>query len=155
MTTAETILPPPDLEKGPATAKWVLGVIERFPDSHWQSSWEENYGTNGFDSSCGTTRCVGGWALFAHGIERFPSLRTDPPNGSNTAIAGPLLGLSFADADRLFYYTSDEEAREALAYVVAGEPIDWRAVLGDEFDDLPDYEEGEALLNGYPAGGVF
>lgn len=111
---------------GPETAQWVLDTIESYPDLHHQGSWQAQ------GTECGTTRCVGGWALHAHGMDVY---QREPMN-SNTYEAGRLLGIEdFVHSDWLFYWTNDEQAVEALRYLAKGEQIPWKQLSWpvDEF----------------------
>lgn len=116
---------PKGLDTPHKRAEWVLGTITTYPDLHNQQAWID-------EGSCGTTRCVGGWTLYAADIPEDILLRRQAgdafPPQSSLDLAGPLLGLDYADADRLFYYTNDEEAVLALQAIVAGKAIDWEAI---------------------------
>lgn len=113
--------PPKNLKPGAETAAWVLDTITSYPDLHYQGSWENN------GAECGTTRCVGGWTLYAHSRNIFTRALGEPQ--SNTDLAGQLLGIEkWSDADTLFYYTNEEQAAGALKYLAKGEQIDWDVV---------------------------
>lgn len=118
---------PKNLAPGAETAQWVLDTITQHPEMHNQEYWESNI--------CGTVRCVGGWALWAHGYSAE----------DETSIAAELLGLETVeegcyccedikgpgpDADRLFHWTNDAQAVEALRYIANGKEIDWEKVRG-------------------------
>lgn len=122
---------------GQETAQAVLEIIRLHPEQHGQQTWEEHV-------SCGTTRCVGGWAQFLH--YETVDVEFAPGRGRQ------LLGLDTVDAYRLFYGTSNSEAVHALEYVAKGDRIDWPAVFGydpndpttyDDFDTYDDFAAAE------------
>lgn len=94
----------------------IYDQISQHPETHDQATFEYR------DISCGTTRCVAGWAVaIAHGIEsiytgaaRYGGRETVHGYLSSTANeAAALLGLDDAQACHLFYMTTDAQAVEA------------------------------------------
>lgn len=90
---------------------------------------------------CGTTRCVAGWAIFLNnpGTDTLDDamrmqLRLDFPDDvaardrnmfsySNTATR--ILGLTKLEAEALFYYASDVDARYILRSIVENGEFPW------------------------------
>lgn len=140
-----TINRPTGLDTPTKRAQWVLETITAYPDLHDQMSWVD-------EGDCGTTRCVGGWTLYAANIPEDITGRIGGGDFRSSAdMAGDLLNLSPADADRLFYYTNDEEAVLALQDLVAGKPIDWKGigeqVTGeDHFPSDDEYSSGDVQV---------
>lgn len=100
----------------------VLRQIERHPEAHDQEVWE---------SECGTTRCVAGWALIlaypqatsAGQALYFYSEDHYVAGGGSASFeeaAGRLLGLTPFEASDLFFGISNEEAVEKLRDLVHG-----------------------------------
>ena len=92
----------------------VLDQIVTYPETHDQRNWV---------GDCGTTACVAGWALLFQ--------RGYIPIGSPWDVmeeAMELLDLAPYDAMRLFHYTTEEQARLALKFLVNGEQIPWDEV---------------------------
>lgn len=109
-TTPNTTLNPQQ------TAQAILVQITEHPERLNQSNWESlDY----------RTRCVGGWAIFFHlgYVPRETSL------GNVFDKAQRYLGLSYKDAHLLLFDCNNAEATEALKYLAAGKPIDWKVVL--------------------------
>lgn len=118
------------------------------PEQHDQSSWE---------SDCGTTRCVAGWAI--HLVIGRQSLYHPSGLGWSDAhyqlheqlgvpmsmhgpgsLAAKLLGLSVREAEILFHHTTNEQARRAVRLAAAGDIDGFRDFLR-EVDEV--YVEGE------------
>lgn len=136
-------------EYGAKTAQLVLDIIQLYPDMHDQCEFV--YCTECLDrvsdctctglggvalerSTCNTTLCIAGWTQFIHEgrvNDNCTLCAADEahagPHDEVTAAAARYLGLTFEDADLLFY-TSNERAPVALGYVARGEPIDWNEV---------------------------
>jgi len=119
------------------TAQAVLDQIRMNPETHWQGAYE---------SPCGTTRCVAGWAAYLHGCRQIETGLRIEPDGSRELvhnIAADCLGLSEDDAIDLFSASLPAaEAVHALEYLAKGEKIDWRAVKGIGYARL-EYERAE------------
>lgn len=103
---------------------------------------------------CNTTLCVAGWAVVLNGysLHRVPRqsgenhfmwhfyAEKDGKNFHIDELAMELLGLDMQDAEKLFSETiSNEQALEALEYIVNGIPIDWDEIVGG--DESAYYEE--------------
>lgn len=110
--TVDDLIPKVRPEYGVETARLVLDIVTRFPELHDQYDFER-------EKSCGTTRCIAGWAQFIH---------RGHVDGYVESDAQHFLRLSYDDADRLFYTLNDAAAVRALEYLARGEPIDWDAV---------------------------
>lgn len=123
-------------EKGAPTAKAVLDIIQANPLGHDQRSWQGTRMTyaEGGKGVCNTTRCVAGWAAFAHGYTCSSSFdgswsRADDDEGRIIdELAAELLGIDNYTADLLFTNTTDNEAVHALSFLARGEAIDWNTV---------------------------
>jgi len=120
------------------TAQLVLDQIRMHPETHYQGSYE---------SSCGTTRCVAGWAAHFHGYRQISAFPTAMWIGPGTAsqpgrhlvheVAAAHLGIGEDDANILFAGTlPSQEAVHALEYLAKGEDIDWHAVSGERYARL-------------------
>lgn len=98
----------------------VLDQIRMEPESHHQGSWE-------FTNSCGTTRCVAGWAIhIATGLgvveacNEYRRMQDHPQN-----VAAMLLGLTDLERDDLFYdMDRDNVLRKVEMYAMKGR--DWK-----------------------------
>lgn len=121
-------IPRPELlEPGAPTAAWVLDVVTRHPELHRQREWgcEHNW-ADGRTYECGTVRCIGGWALWAH--RRYAMV--DGPFEIVAEAERLLFGNVWrtqADVAHLFYVATDEQSVKALTYLAYGTPIDWQA----------------------------
>lgn len=120
-------------ERGPKTAQAILDILRLEPELHRQSIWEDDglFGAvscgPGETETCGTTRCVGGWAIWLH--HGSVTAATGDSNSTARVIAGELLGLDYEDAENLFYNTTDAQAISALEAIAEGRPIDWDEIL--------------------------
>lgn len=86
----------------------IRDQIEREPDSHSQREWE---------SHCGTTRCVAGWAIHLTypdlpvvqtASRKYPRISTWR---AVSELARQLLQLRQDEADYMFFDASDDTAR--------------------------------------------
>lgn len=82
--------------------RMIDDVITEHPDWHDQSSWQDSYSPM---SSCGTTRCVAGWAQF------FVKGKVA---GDTPGVAQQLLGLTGDEAHELFYSMNNTSVRYAV-----------------------------------------
>lgn len=138
--------------KEQALAQVILGYITEHPERHDQGEWtnlDDKYDSEEQVEACGTTGCVAGYSVLFSNDPRFKFVTnvnvmghkyiTIQPkldafdeysgyNGSWFEAGKENLGLSEIDAKKLFYRTTNEEAREALGYLARGEKIDWRKV---------------------------
>jgi hypothetical protein len=104
------------------------------------STWEDHAGT-----TCGTTRCVSGWAihektgtpLYAHGQagargDHHPAIAELAEElgveDDFEVIGAKLLGLTPAEASRLFY-ASNDKAREAVTLYAQNRAREARRLL--------------------------
>lgn len=102
----------------------VLGHIVAHPEDHDQEQWETH------SPSCGTQRCVAGWAVHfeapqsrhLEGAMQYvadrDNIHYDYITFSN--IGRHLLGLTYAEADELFFEVDNEQAVELLRQYAAG-----------------------------------
>lgn len=104
-------------------------VFTGYPEQHDQGSWE---------SVCGTTRCVAGWAIYiATGGQ--PLYNTDAyrrlcrelgiPGALPSELGAALLNLNARDAGILFYDTTNLEARQAVRLAATGDTDGFHALL--------------------------
>ncbi|QMP84435.1 hypothetical protein HUN42_00057 [Streptomyces phage Dagobah] len=108
-------------------------VITLHPEQHDQSVWEEP------DPTCGTTRCVAGWAItlttgkpvYGKGYVLHPATLALGKRPGVPSIAGELLGLNDAEADVLFYRTGSDKARDVVKAFAEGRNDDARLILSD------------------------
>lgn len=135
-------------------AQVILGYITEHPERHDQQQWvdiDDNVKTAEEVNACGTTGCVAGYSVLFSNDPRFQYETNESRRGTYVSIQPKLgkfpeytgdngawfqagkenLGLSEVDAKKLFYRTTNEEAREALGYLARGEKIDWRKVYRD------------------------
>jgi hypothetical protein len=99
----------------------VLEQLEAHPELHEQADFEN------FNAVCGTTRCVAGWAIYLDAVnkgERIHSYRdaesTDRGRLAPSQTARKLLGLTFLEAEELFFCSSNEEAVERVRECASG-----------------------------------
>lgn len=97
--------------------KKIYEQITRYPETHNQGSWSDHPqdAPPGVDhGSCGTTRCVAGWALHFHAPSRsiFETAREIEPDGHGEPFgpAAALLGLDRDAAEGLFLHSSNADA---------------------------------------------
>lgn len=132
------------ISKQQLLAQVILGYIHEYPERHNQSSWASIKGTvaEAGNNACGTTACVAGYAVLFSNDHRFefiqmdsnevtlrPRYISDQGIGTFQGVGAELLGLNSEDAERLFYRTTNEEAKLALGYLARGEEIDWEDVF--------------------------
>lgn len=113
VTRPKDLVPAVKPAYGAETARVVLDIVRTFPTFHDQQDFE-GLTPRWHGDVCHTTYCVTGWATIVH-AGRWTS----------EYEAQQMLGLSYYDADRLFYTMSEEKAIAALEYVAKDEPIDW------------------------------
>ncbi len=92
-------------EETRALATKIWDQIAEHPETHDQSSWEDE---------CGTTKCIAGWA--AHFSPNSNHL-----NIGYFAHGQEVLGLGHLEASSLFYHADDERAVQLLKHIVVGE----------------------------------
>lgn len=98
----------------------VLAQILMFPETHNQDGWETQ-------ESCGTTRCVAGWAvhfsedydivnLARFGGNAYPVRKGAPEYDYSfwSSAGADVLGLSEYEAEYLFFECDNEQAVEFL-----------------------------------------
>lgn len=138
----------------------ILDYTTKYPERHNQQKWVSgDFNPNTEKPGCGTTGCVAGYTVLFTNDSRF-NLEKDswtdeytivPSEGTRYASfkdAGrEHLGLSEADASVLFFHTTEQQARDALAYLARGEKIDWYSII-ENFDPSNvwnEWERGERL----------
>jgi hypothetical protein len=113
--------------------KQINQQITQYPQLHDQRAW---WGVE----TCGTTYCVGGWALhFTNPDQSLEQTATDlvgwDDEGDSVARAArTLLGLDPHEAHQLFYDTENEQATALVRYYASGGE-------GDRPLELPEYSE--------------
>lgn len=134
-------------------AQVILGYITEHPERHDQSQWvdiDDKFKSVDQVNACGTTGCVAGYSVLFSNDPRFKFEQTDDIYGDSLVTIKPKfelfqdyagcngawykagkqnLGLNDHDAEKLFYKTTNEQARVALGFLARGEAIDWREVL--------------------------
>jgi hypothetical protein len=118
----------------------VLDQIVAQPYLHDQKQWETS------SASCGTQRCVAGWAMYFEtpgnrslDLVKYEFARNLGVEPRYFIIGKELLGLNDAEAYELFYEVTNDEAVDLLRQYARGETD----VLHTEDYD-PDYtDEGE------------
>lgn len=119
-----------------ALAQRILDHITAHPEQHNKRKF-------GQKTECGTTACIAGWAGIFSGIcqfeydpdiDRWYFIANHPQHHSIAAVGRKLLGLSYFDAECLFYCKDNGLAVEALRYLANGKDIDWQK-LGYPSDD--------------------
>lgn len=127
--------------RGAELAQRILEEIEARPDSHKQSSW---------GTSCGTKACIAGWAAIITGKAVFTDqgmgvlelVTTDQRNFD--IVAGELLELSPADADKLFFLYDESIAKTALRQIAEGRgTIDWSFIYEMSKGKSGSYNDGD------------
>lgn len=111
-----------------AVAQGVLNYFEKHPERHDQNSWftiavgdrrREDTNLLSEDNLCNTTMCIAGTAVFlTSGIEEFRTFQDDDNEWFDAGST--LLGLSYDEADWLFYSASDETAKQAVEAIAGG-----------------------------------
>lgn len=94
----------------------VYDYVVAHPELHDQADWT-NF------NECGTSHCVGGWALHFYRPDQSLWKTADDLVGPTSALstgAAQLLGLNELEASRLFYDTSDEQAVELCRRYATG-----------------------------------
>lgn len=125
-------------ERGPKTAQAILDLLRLEPALHRQRTWERDYIDDGAlvqpgaTETCGTTRCVGGWAIWLH--HGSVQAATGDEDSTARAIAQELLGIDYEDAESLFYYTTETMAIAALEAIAEGRPINWDDIFHGNLD---------------------
>lgn len=107
---------------------------ELFEKIHVQATdHPETFDRNSWESSCGTTRCLAGWAIhFTHpeldletAVRKILQGRGEPvppASGGDYVVAGAeVLGLTLARARELFLHTREGELLDIIAQYAAGE----------------------------------
>lgn len=115
----------------------VLNQIVAFPETHDQTQWETG------SPSCGTQRCVAGWAIHFEKPDIADLDRAKYAVASELRVAPryftvgrDLLGLTDAEAYELFYEVTNPEAIELLRQYATGST----AVVHTEYYE-PDYSD--------------
>jgi hypothetical protein len=113
-------------------------VIQALPEQHYQGTWETT-------TTCGTTRCIAGWAVALttnaplfdrYGNPTRETLQIARESGLSDgfnigAIGRRLLDLTPQQAGRLFF-TDDDTARKTVhAIATGGEPGEWPETIFD------------------------
>lgn len=95
----------------------VYDKIVTSPSLHDQADWEMNG-----DEECGTTRCVGGWALVIHtGKSDVLSAAREVIGYNHVSVAAEeVLGLNFHEAHWLFYGVTNTQAVELCRRYATG-----------------------------------
>jgi hypothetical protein len=99
----------------------VLAQITEHPETHNQNTWE---------SRCGTTRCVAGWAIYfasvdagvpAQGVTLSVRVRGvfGPGDGSFQHAARTILRLDWETSEELFHYATDDETVVLIQNLIA------------------------------------
>ncbi|MFD4474633.1 hypothetical protein ACFWPU_00750 [Streptomyces sp. NPDC058471] len=73
------------------------------PESHDQGGYEG-------EGSCGTTRCVAGWAIFLATGKSVHTACRDADFVTASELGAHLLGLNYLEANDLFYEMDEDQA---------------------------------------------
>lgn len=79
----------------------TVKYIENNPEGWNQAQFESH-------ETCGTTRCLAGWAIALHHGEFTDIYKTIPFDYNASQYAAELLGLTETQEERLFYYYDDD-----------------------------------------------
>lgn len=114
--------------------KKIHNQITLHPETHHQGTFEEG-------QSCGTTRCVAGWAIHLWGVENGFAGSVNDLMGMYVAnhmnpnewveiedAAGHLLGLSEREAYQLFYNFNEPDVVRMVSEYAAGKEFVQRDV---------------------------
>lgn len=114
---------------GPETAQWIKDQVTARPWLHDQTDWE-------IKSSCGTRRCIAGWAGLLHEEEMKAEITQlmgrgkfedvlDPGKRKTmlrleafSAVGQKTLGLNDDQASYLFWHAGNERAVEILDLII-------------------------------------
>lgn len=94
----------------------VYDYVVAHPERHDQGDWSKA-------SDCGTTRCVGGWALHFHRPDQSLWKTAEDLVGSTFSLAtgaAQLFGLDELEAGFLFYEADDAQAVELCRRYATG-----------------------------------
>lgn len=95
----------------------VYDLVVAEPEFHDQADWEQG------DEGCGTTRCVGGWALIIHTGESTVVRAAGVVGANHDNIRGAartVLGLTYQESTYLFYSVDNAEAVELCRRYATG-----------------------------------
>lgn len=107
--------------------------LKAHPESHDNDSWEIlARDALGRPLECGTTRCTADWAIwFQHPGQPIRATLDELPDNSFSEAGGRLLGLTYHEAEYLFYNDNElamamiehfaEKGREGWAFPVSAE----------------------------------
>lgn len=104
----------------------VYDQITSQPETFDMESWESD---DEYEDSCGTTRCVAGWALYFHEGQRvfdynYPeepvSTFQDCDDHTVPARACKALGLTRSEGANLWYAREDEALAMVAGYLLIG-----------------------------------
>lgn len=107
---------------GAETARAIADIIDAFPQRHNQDDFESL-------GSCGTQRCVAGWAQWLHeGRVQLKNVET---------VGAKYIGITphGYDAEMLFYQVNNEQSRAALEFLANGQEINWDDIVEFVEDD--------------------
>lgn len=116
----------------------IADIIEENPHLHEQETWFENFGHSaelpfsntvvhrGIEYKCDTNQCIAGWAIVLDNADKELCFANQQVYVDGDEIlsfvetAAKILGLSFKDADTLFYTTNMD--------------LDWPSILREIAD---------------------
>jgi len=117
-----------------AVAQSILRYIEMYPERHDQRAWVSNPdGTDNhekFDSDnvCNTTMCIAGTAVFlTRPVDEFKRF-----DGDWESVGGGLLGLTYDEAEQLFY-ADNETSLKMLRAVAEGNEEEFYRIISEEY----------------------
>ena len=135
----EVIRPRPQqaLITGAALAEKIRAQVDSRPETLYMGTWEDDTHEEMYDwrrdefvTSCGTTRCVAGWAVHFNQLPGESSCAARARLGAvygvpltYMAVGRRLLGIDVAAAEHLFLMADEEEAYDALVQLASRETL--------------------------------
>ena len=116
-----------------AHAQEILDYHMIHPGLHDQDSWFQTPDDKSMvteDNVCGTTMCIAGTSVFLkEGINGLNS------RGGYLERGRVNLGLTYEEADDLFYETTNEQSMDAVRAIAAGDAVKFQAILQTDYED--------------------
>lgn len=120
-------------EETKALAQKIQDYFILYPERHRQDEWVAVEGATSClvtdENICNTTMCVAGTAVFLNGGMQAMNDCQAFYGSSFSETAQELLGLTYEEADRLFYCMDNQAAKDAVAAIAAGDEKKFDAIL--------------------------
>lgn len=116
-----------------AHAQAILDYHLMNPGLHDQTTWFETPDNKAIiteENVCGTTMCIAGTSILLK-----EGMRGLNAQGRYLQRGQYNLGLTYEEADNLFYTTTNEQAMDAVRAIAAGDPVKFQAILDTPYED--------------------